>query len=114
MSALRMIRVNRQKIARVFAGTIAAGAMTGALGASTYWIATREQKFYSLDEANDELLHSAYFKKFNPYQNENISDIYEARVPISQVKSDLIEDFKRGGTKLVERYCSGALGGWGK
>lgn len=82
-------------------------------GAASYWFATRRQKFYELNDPNDGLLNSKFYKAFNPHDNENLSDIYEARVPLSEVRPDLVSDFKRGGSKLAERYCSGLLGGWG-
>lgn len=113
MNSLLQIRLNRQTLARGFAGALAVGAVTSATGVSTFWLATRQQKFLALD-ANDDLLRSTFYQKFNPFSNEDLSDIYEARLPISQIRPDLVADFKQGGSKLIERYCSGLLGGWGK
>ena len=88
-------------------------AATGITGALWYHFETRGQNFEAFDDATDPLAQGRFGQAFNPHSNETLSDIYVARVPLSRIRPDLIEDYNRGGSKLVERYCSGMLGGWG-
>lgn len=113
MNSLRRIQVQRPTLTRAIASIAVCSAAATTAGAASYWFATRKQKFHELNDPNDGLLNSKLYKAFNPHENEDLSDIYEARIPLSEVRPDLISDFKRGGSKLVERYSSGLLGGWG-
>lgn len=107
------LQASRSTLRRSFAFIASAGAITGSIGIFTYGFATREQKFHELNSVSDPLARSSFVRDFNPYSNETLSDIYEARIPLAKIRPDLVLDFKRGGTKLIEQYCSGALGGWG-
>lgn len=112
MNRLR-VQIQRPTLVRGIATLSIGAASASTLGAAVYWLATRKQKFHELNDPNDGLLRSQFYARYNPHGNEDLSDIYEARIPVSEIRPDLISDFRRGGSKLVERYCSGLLGGWG-
>lgn len=41
-------------------------------------------------------------------------DVCVRRLPLYQIRPDLLEDDKKGGGKLVEAFCSGIYGGRGE
>ncbi len=113
MNRIQRIQIRRPTLIRGIASLTIGAASVTTFGAAAFWLATRQQTFYELNDPNDGLLRSRFYAKYNPHANEDISDIYEARLPLSEVRPDLVSDYKRGGSKLIERYCSGLLGGWG-
>lgn len=106
MSARLFPRVLRQLSATALGTTI--------LETGLYQYATQGQKLYPFDHAKDSLAQSAFSKAINPYQNESLSDIHVARVPLSELPSDLLKNHEQSGSRLIETYCAGLLGGWGK
>lgn len=84
------------------------------MGVGLYTFGTHEQKLYQLDHATESLAQSAFSRSINPYSNETLSDIHIARIPLTQLPSELLKDYRRGGSRLVETYCAGLLGGWGE
>ncbi len=89
------------------------GLATLTTGSTCYFLATRDQTFHHLDETTDPLALHPLTRSFNPHANKSLSDIYEARLPLSKIEPELLEDYRHGGSRLVERYCGGVLGGWG-
>lgn len=49
------------------------------------------------------------FARYNPERNPTLSDLCVKRIPLSQIKPELLE--KEG--KLVEKFCAGVWGGLG-
>ncbi|KAL3456423.1 hypothetical protein BJX64DRAFT_294106 [Aspergillus heterothallicus] len=73
-----------------------------------FFIVTRKNVFVSLD-ATDPIFRHRLFGELNPLDNPSLHDLCIRRVPISNIRSDLIQ--KEG--KLVEAFCAGVWGGWG-
>jgi len=78
----------------------------GAAGTWAFW--TRGSKFVPVP-ANDYLLGSTWFARYNPDNNTPLVDICVRKVPLSQIKPEYLE--KEG--KLAEKFCAGVWGGLG-
>lgn len=63
---------------------------------------------------NDPLFQSQYFKQYNPGNHPSLNDSCVRKVPLSQIPQELVDDALNGGSKLVERFCAGVWGGYGK
>lgn len=60
--------------------------------------------------ANDYLLGSTWFARYNPDNNPPLIDICVRKVPLSQIKPEYLG--KEG--KLAEKFCAGVWGGLGE
>jgi hypothetical protein len=90
----------------------AAVAFTGwaSLGtAIAFTVYTRKSKIYDLD-STDYLLGTTILARFNPYNNPVMKDVCVRKVPVDQIRPELLE--KEG--KLVEAFCAGVWSGWGR
>jgi hypothetical protein len=112
MSLFNRLQLRGGGLRRAFTVLGSIGAASGTIGTCAYMLATRHQKFHELDAASDPLALSSIYQTSNPHSNKTMSDVYEARVPLAHIRPELVNDFQRGGSKLVEAYCSGVLGGW--
>ncbi|KAL1305540.1 hypothetical protein AAFC00_007150 [Neodothiora populina] len=86
-------------------------ALTGysTVGAAGTWaFLTRGSKFVPVS-ANDSLLGSTWFARFNPDNNPPLFDVCVKKVPLSKIKPEYLEN--EG--KLAEKFCAGVWGGWG-
>jgi hypothetical protein len=82
----------------------------GSLGAALgYTLWTRKSKVYGLPR-DDYLYGTSLFARFNPYDNPTTSDVCIRKVPLDQIRPELLE--KDGA--LVQAFCSGVWSGWGK
>ena len=81
------------------------GALGGTLGYTTW---TRNSHIYPLPPT-DYLFGTTLFARFNPYSNPSTSDVCVRRVPLKNIRPELIE--KEGA--LVESFCRGVWSGWG-
>lgn len=81
-------------------------ALGTAIGFTVY---TRKSKIYDL-EPTDYLLGNTILARFNPYNNPMMKDICVRKVPIEQIRPELLE--KEG--KLVEAFCAGVWSGAGR
>lgn len=83
------------------------------LGIWELW--SRKCIFESLTPETDQLFQSSYFQKYNPSKNPSLLEDSCVRVvPLSMIKLQLLEDTQNGGTKLIEAFCAGIWGGYGK
>lgn len=89
-----------------------AGAATITFGGLYLW--TNNCKFEPFGPSTDKLFQHGMFKKINPFKNSTSHDCYVRRVPYEGVDQDLLEDARRGGTKLIEAFAQGMWGGYGK
>lgn len=81
----------------------------GGAGAAASWLyLTRNSKFVPLS-ASDPIFNSAAYRRNNPNHNPATQDLCVRRVPLQDIKPDLLE--KDG--KLVEAFCAGVWGGLG-
>jgi hypothetical protein len=80
---------------------------TGAsLGA--FFFATRKNVFVPLDPT-DAIFHHRLLRELNPSSNPTMHDVCVRRIPISDIRPELLN--KEGG--LVEAFCAGVWSGWG-
>ncbi|KAE8407761.1 hypothetical protein BDV37DRAFT_279549 [Aspergillus pseudonomiae] len=87
--------------------------LTGLTGTTTWQLWSRHCYFEPFGPGNDPLFQSKYFQRFNPKQNPSLDDSCVRKVPLSEVKAELVEDYLNGGSKLLERFCGGVWGGYG-
>ena len=82
----------------------------GSLGTAIAFTAyTRKSKIYDLD-STDYLLGTTILARCNPYNNPVMKDVCVRKVPIDQIRPELLE--KEG--KVVEAFCAGIWSGWGR
>ena len=81
----------------------------GAATTGAFFVGVRNSKFVPLS-ASDPIWSSAAFNKFNPEKNPTTNDLCVRKVPLNQLKPQLLE--KEG--RLVEGFCAGVWGGLGK
>lgn len=94
-----------------FGKILTAGSLASA-GGWELW--TRHCYFEPFGPENDPLFQSRYFKQYNPGNHPSLDDSCVRKVPLSQIPAELVDDALNGGSKLVERFCAGVWGGYGK
>lgn len=86
-------------------------AVTGwsSLGAAiTFAVYTRRSKIYDMD-STDYLLGNTMLARFNPYNNPMMKDVCVRKVPIEQIRPELLQE----DGKLVEAFSAGIWSGSG-
>lgn len=83
-------------------------------GAAGWQLLTRHCYFEPFGPENDPLFLSQYFKQHNPGSHPSLNDSCVRKVPLSQIPQELVDDARNGGSKLLERFCAGVWGGYGK
>lgn len=103
----------RQKLLRITKYALGAGVagVGGTLGGIRLW--TRKTYFEEFTPDTDPLYHLPLLKKINPHNNPTLNDCCVRKIPYGQLKTDLLEDQKRGGEKLVNAFSQGMWGGYG-
>ena len=81
----------------------------GAASTGAFFYGVRNSKFVPIS-ASDAIFNSVAYNKFNPEKNPSTKDLCVRKVPLNQVKPQLLE--KEG--RLVEAFCAGVWGGVGK
>ncbi|KAF7307740.1 hypothetical protein MKEN_01134100 [Mycena kentingensis (nom. inval.)] len=81
----------------------------GAASLGGFFFYTRRAEFVPFSLADDPIVASATYKKLNAFGNDGLHDYYVRKVPLDQVKPELLAD--EG--KLVEKLCGGVWGGFG-
>jgi hypothetical protein len=94
------------KLAKAAAGV----SVTGAAG---FWFWTRKCSFEEFEPETDALFRHTILSKINPWNKPESHDMCVRRVAVGEVKPELLEDARRGGSKLVEAFCAGMLGRYG-
>lgn len=85
------------------------------MAAITGWkIWSRNAYFETFTPKTDDLFHMPLIKQINPHNNPSIDDSCVYKVTFSKVKTELLEDFRQGGSKLVNAFAQGIWGGYGK
>lgn len=92
-------------ISKLFNTTVVGTA--GVVGGFAY--ITRDAQFVPLS-TTDYLFNSVHFSKYNPFQNPTTHDLCVQKVPLRELRPELLE--KEG--KLVEAFCAGVWSGPGK
>jgi hypothetical protein len=91
-------------ISKVFKTAVVGGAATAAIFA----FSTRKCQFVPFP-TTDPILSSSVLRKYNPNNNPAVRDLCIRKVPLSEIKPELLE--KDG--KLVEAFAAGIWGGPG-
>ena len=78
-------------------------------GVGTFAWATRGSRVLPLPQT-DYLYNTTWYARYNAENNQPVSDVCVRRVPLNQIRPELLE--KDG--KLVERFCAGVWGGIGE
>ncbi|KAG9247480.1 hypothetical protein BJ878DRAFT_539265 [Calycina marina] len=92
-------------IARTIFNSVAG---TGVVGVAAWTIATRNARFVPI-QANDEIFKDPAYLRNNPFKNPTTQDLCVRRVPLKNIKPQLLE--KEG--KLAEAFCGSVWGGLG-
>lgn len=97
----------------LLAAQVAAGGAT--VGAASFYIYTRRCFFEPLTRENGRtLLQHPILRQINPWNKPAFSDSCVREVPLDQIDGALLEDTRKGGSRLVERYAGGMWGGFGE
>lgn len=92
-----------------FIRTLVNTAVLGSAGAAGGWaLWTRNSKFVPIASA-DPIFTSPSYLRYNPNHNPTTHDLCVRKVPLSQIKPQLLE--KDG--RLAEAFCAGVWGGLG-
>ncbi|KAG9234218.1 hypothetical protein BJ875DRAFT_376871 [Amylocarpus encephaloides] len=94
----------------ILARFLSTALLGGASGAAGFAFWTRNSKFAHVS-SSDPLFSSPAYLKNNPNKNPATHDICVRRVPLSDIKPQLLEKESEG--KLVEAFCAGVWGGLG-
>jgi hypothetical protein len=81
------------------------------IGAFFVW--TKHCKIGYLQPTSDPLFTNQWYKKLNANANPTLHDECIRKLPLFKLKPELVEDAKKGGTKLVEGLSQGVWGGFG-
>ncbi|KAI9926343.1 hypothetical protein ASPWEDRAFT_45592 [Aspergillus wentii DTO 134E9] len=81
---------------------------TGVASVGAFFYATRKNVEEPLP-LTDHIFSSSHFKTFNPNNNPTTHDFFVRRIPLSDIKPDLLEN--KG--KLTEAFCAGVWSGLG-
>ncbi|KAL7943362.1 hypothetical protein V8C42DRAFT_328857 [Trichoderma barbatum] len=74
---------------------------------------TRKCAFEPFGPDTDALFKHPILKDLNPRNNPSTHDSCVRRVPFGQLRPELLEDAKRGGSALVEEFSRGMWAGYG-
>src|SRR5438045_9351205 len=93
-----------------------AAAVTTGASTAAFFVWTKHCHVSELGGAatTDPIFASGFYKTYNPRANPTAHDLCTRTVPLVQLKPELVEDARRGGTKMVEAFCAGIWGGFGK
>lgn len=94
---------------RLAQGTAAAGLF--AVTAFPVW--TKHSTIAGLPQ-DDPLWRSEFYKQYNPLDNPTMNDVCIRRIPLYQLRPELLEDAQKGGSRLVEAFSQGVWGRWSK
>jgi len=83
--------------------------------AATFAIWTRKCRVEDLS-GDDALLERSSFAKFNPtpVPSSEMRDVCTRRLSLEEVRQDLLEDTRKGGSALIEGFAQGIWGGSGE
>jgi hypothetical protein len=98
------------RLSKLLQGTAVSAVTT--VGAFFVW--TKHCRFEEMDPTTDATFQSAFYRQFNATPNPTTHDVCVRRIPIFKLRRDLVDDAAKGGTKLVESFCQGVWGGFGR
>ncbi|SCV28605.1 uncharacterized protein FFB14_01823 [Fusarium fujikuroi] len=100
----------RQRL--ILAARVAAG--VSITGAASFHLVTSQCYFEPFGPENGRSLYEhPLLKKINPWNKPGSADSCVREVPFDKLDKVILEDAKKGGTKLVEIFMAGMWGGFG-
>ncbi|KAF5713281.1 hypothetical protein FGLOB1_4062 [Fusarium globosum] len=106
----RLSPLFRQRL--ILAAKVAAG--VSITGAASFHLVTRKCYFEPFGPENGRSLYEhPLLKKINPWNKPGSADSCVREMPFDKLDRVILEDAKKGGTKLVERFMAGMWGGFG-
>lgn len=90
------------------------GVIAGAIGLGSFYIWSRECSIANKPEAMDSMINSDLYKRLNPVSNSAIYDRCTRMVDYSDIKTELLDDARRGGAKLMNAFTGGVWGSAGE
>lgn len=101
----------RQRL--ILAARVAAG--VSITGTASFHLVTRKCYFEPFGPENGRSLYEhPLLTQINPWNKPGSADSCVREVPFDKLDKVTLEDAKKGGTKLVERFMAGMWGGFGK
>jgi hypothetical protein len=93
-----------------------ATAVTTSASVAAFFVWTKHCHLSDLGggSATDPIFESGFYKAYNPRANPTAHDLCTRKISLFQLKPELVEDAQRSGTKMVEAFCAGIWGGFGK
>lgn len=107
---MSLLTTARRRLLRLAQALVGAPAIT--FGGLALW--TRKCAFEPFGPETDALFRHPILKDVNPRNNPSSHDSCVRRVPFERLRPELLEDARRGGSALVEEFCRGMWGGYGK
>ncbi|ETN36349.1 uncharacterized protein HMPREF1541_08626 [Cyphellophora europaea CBS 101466] len=77
-----------------------------------FFVWTKHCEATPLDPSTEPLYKSPFYYKYNPYNNFTNADVITRRIPLHQLRPDLLEDAQNGGSRLVEQFCGAIWSGF--
>ena len=96
---------------RVFGQYTVGISATGSFG---FYLWTKNCYFEPFGPENDALFKHPLLKQINPNDNPSSYDLTVRAIPFSKIKPTLLENAQQGGSELIEAFCAGVWGGYGK
>lgn len=94
---------------------VAQGSIISTLSSiGAFYVWTKHSKATPLDPNVEPLYKSPFYRKYNPHNNFANADVITRRIPLHQLKPELLEDSRNGGGRLVEHFSGAIWSGFGK
>jgi len=88
--------------------------VTSLTSVGAFFVWAKHCKYVDFDPSTDPSFQSPFYRKFNAETNPTTHDLCVRQIPLWKVKPELVADAHKGGSKLVEAFCAGVWGGFGK
>lgn len=92
--------------------TLALAGYGSLAAAGSFFAVTRKCRLQDVP-ASDHIFNTTLFARYNPNNAPVTQDVCLRRVPLSNIRPELLESEKKGEGKLVEAFCQGVWGGIG-
>lgn len=89
-------------------------AATTLAGTGTWYLFSKNCYFEPFGPDTDPIFHSELYRRHNPGDHPSLKDSCVRSVPLERIQRELVDDALGGGSMLLERFCAGMWGGYGK
>lgn len=84
-------------------------------GAAAFYLVTRNCYFEPFGPENDgDFFKHPLLKQINPWDKPASCDSCVREIPFARLDAAVLEDARKGGALLIERFAGGMWGGFGK